>query len=802
MCSLCAGKMKRNSECIDWNYCFLCQKRKPTDNTTEESLKTLCNNLMQIWELGELDIELETIVTVRNEDGKPDLFASVKDKAKFHQNCSKRYNKGKIERKIAKKNSNENIPVPDKMVTRSSIETHGLGDNFCAICGEVDKAENLHAAGAFHATASDVDPAHLKDLTNQWKSMAVKLGNDRLLSLLSSGDTASNQLLYHGSCNTSMWNECNKINACTKSTDSTWKKAQAFNSVITHVIEKMTEDSGISIPVKELNQMYVERLKEFGIEEQCQTTRFAEKLVNAIPNLITTTVLSKLYVLRSEKVDELVDSHVKCPNSYLASLQLITHPIRVAISELKNSFEGHYDGSSQVNSVPRILLLLIMLLIDGCTSMKPSQEALTVAQLITYHAKINRSKSKKQRHKKCQETPVMIYTGLKLFFLTRSRMLIDSLFKTGVSVSYDRVLEITKNMYHNLHKSYTEYGCFFPRLLKKYLFSVWLKDNVDVNPKANFVKSSYHGTSSSMIQFVTDTEKGEPFPHNEFKDNITSKSKKLMPLPPEYTTVENKYTTNKSKQLWAPKDQNFVDIDDFSALQTALSDEVSWLVKFISEMDSDLLPSAWVRYHASQKRGVHHPPGINTILPMLRDKVHTLNTQAHIMNQNIKWTETLNPGQTPVDVSDQPMYALTKTLQYQYPDEFSKYFAVFGQLHIEQALLVVHGLLIKGCGLVEILTQNKFSTIGMAAAVDVNNIKRARYTVQITLCALFSKLEEAAGESLTSMSAYDWLCTKSTDKVVFLYWKMVMELEMHILIYYGLFVKEISNSTSKYCESC
>ena len=75
-----------------------------------------------------------------------------------------------------------------------------------------------------------------------------------------------------------------------------------------------------------------------------------------------------------------------------------------------------------------------------------------------------------------------------------------------------------------------------------------------------------------------------------------------------------------------------------------------------------------------------------------------------------------------------------------YPDEFSNYFALFGQLHIEQALHVVHGISIKGFELREILTQNKFSTIGLGAAADVNSIKRARYTLQLSLCALFTML--------------------------------------------------------------
>ena len=62
---------------------------------------------------------------------------------------------------------------------------------------------------------------------------------------------------------------------------------------------------------------------------------------------------------------------------------------------------------------------------------------------------------------KCQETPLMIYTGLKIFFLTRSRQLIDGFFKIGFSVSDDRVLELTRNLYQNLHEAYSKHGCFW-----------------------------------------------------------------------------------------------------------------------------------------------------------------------------------------------------------------------------------------------------------------------------------------------------------------------------------------------------
>ena len=57
--------------------------------------------------------------------------------------------------------------------------------------------------------------------------------------------------------------------------------------------------------------------------------------------------------------------------------------------------------------------------------------------------------------------------------------------------------------------------------------------------------------------------------------------------------------------------------------------------------------------------------------------------QAHLMHLNMKWNPVLNPSQTPVDVSDQPVYALTKELQFCHQEIFSQYFPIVRQLHID-----------------------------------------------------------------------------------------------------------------------
>ena len=40
------------------------------------------------------------------------------------------------------------------------------------------------------------------------------------------------------------------------------------------------------------------------------------------------------------------------------------------------------------------------------------------------------------------------------------------------------------------------------------LFTVMLKDNIDLNSKSNFIQWYYHGTSRSMIQFKTNENEG------------------------------------------------------------------------------------------------------------------------------------------------------------------------------------------------------------------------------------------------------------------------------------------------------
>ena len=158
-------------------------------------------------------------------------------------------------------------------------------------------------------------------------------------------------------------------------------------------------------------------------------------------------------------------------------------------------------------------------------------------------------------------------------------------------------------------------------------------------------------------------------------------------MPAEYTSVKGSYPAQFKNEPWTPASSGYVLPTEFSSSNTAVTEELQWFIIYAENLSSELFnqniyPPGWAAHHALHKRNIQTPPGINTILPLLQDKVSTFNMQAHLMQLYMKCTAVLNPGHTPVDVSDQPAYALTKGLQFRHPEMFSQFFPIFRQLHM------------------------------------------------------------------------------------------------------------------------
>ena len=65
-------------------------------------------------------------------------------------------------------------------------------------------------------------------------------------------------------------------------------------------------------------------------------------------------------------------------------------------------------------------------------------------------------------HSKDRETPFTVYIGMSVFAKIRKRQLVEMLHENGISVSYDRVLEISAQLGEAAVAKYVEDGVCLP----------------------------------------------------------------------------------------------------------------------------------------------------------------------------------------------------------------------------------------------------------------------------------------------------------------------------------------------------
>ena len=149
------------------------------------------------------------------------------------------------------------------------------------------------------------------------------------------------------------------------------------------------------------------------------------------------------------------------------------------------------------------------------------------------HVCQNQTNTKTQRAKS-RESLLSIYLGMMIHAKTWKRTLVDKLYSLGISVSYSRVMELSKKMGNKVLSHYAEQWLVSPPSLKFNLFTTGAFENVNHNQSSTTAEDSFHGTGISLFQHKTHE-------HNGLDLNIsTSKSdnKKLSSLPDSYTNIQ------------------------------------------------------------------------------------------------------------------------------------------------------------------------------------------------------------------------------------------------------------------------
>ena len=190
--------------------------------------------------------------------------------------------------------------------------------------------------------------------------------------------------------------------------------------------------------------------------------------------------------------------------------------VRKAIFAHKGfNFSGCFLMDCQSKYLPSSLRSLVSIIINGLNikeqEQSESQACLTVFETIIFNTKKRSYKTKtgQTRHSASCEPPLPLYVGLSIHSSTRSKTLIEKMYQMGISVSYDRIMEIEDWLATSLCARLKEDGCVSPACLRKEIFSVGALDNIDHNTRSTTSVSSFHGTGISIFQFPTESVPGE-----------------------------------------------------------------------------------------------------------------------------------------------------------------------------------------------------------------------------------------------------------------------------------------------------
>ena len=113
------------------------------------------------------------------------------------------------------------------------------------------------------------------------------------------------------------------------------------------------------------------------------------------------------------------------------------------------------------------------------------------------------------RHSRNDEEFLPDYLTLKLYYVIRSKNLIQAYFHHGICLSYTWIMRFYDELSASVESLYRLSGRrVLPSILRIGVFTVVIDDNLDANGSSLTGTSHFHGSSVSILQFPTTDKPG------------------------------------------------------------------------------------------------------------------------------------------------------------------------------------------------------------------------------------------------------------------------------------------------------
>lgn len=795
---------------IKWHLCIFCQSNTsehlecPAKSKASDSGKgytTLVDCLKEFRNAEALPITIDLVIM--------DVETLKRHEASWHKSCRVQYNRTKLQRvlkrKVKSSTSGNDSGLSDVKITRSASNPSAsfsvFSDKLCFFC---DKS--ISSSDRYKRVASTFD------LDRKVRKCATDLCDSRLLTKLAGGDMVATEAEYHANCLTSLYKQHAQFLEQSHESNSDGNiHGIVFAELLAYIDEARCDEERPSFRLANLVQLYNNRLGELGVKDSVHATRLKDKILSQIPDLSAHTSKCSqgqgvIFMFNSD-VANLVQEANRHRDYDLDAIHIAkaAEIVRLDMFDNVSLFNGSFPPQCQEHVIPKSLKALVDMVLQGPSIKDQSakegsdQAALTISQMFLFNAvKHSRhaSTSGQVRHKADRETPLPLYIGLKLHAATRKKRLVDMMFQLGMSVCYDRVLQVITDLANGTCDRFEAEGVVCPVNMKLGLFTVGALDNCDHNPTSATAHDSFHGTSISLFQFPTEavpgTDRGITLLHPASPHDD---KRKVVPLPDAYADVPPAIL--RTKTMCIPVAIVGPVTPAETSVQEAMLEEQEWLVQVRRLVDKTKLEKgdyvSWAAYHASRQSQEPHPVTLGSLLPLFYESAHTVAMVKHGMDVIRNATHYVNPGQIAVMAVDQPLYSLAKQIQMSWPVTHGedKYLIMFGGLHIEMAAFRALGTWLQDSGWTSALVQADVTTPGTADSfIKVAHVTKTRHAHQVTaasLAILKHKAYQAYIDSLPEedpkVEIGDWEEQRVVACPHFQYWWLTLKLQLMVLLF-------------------
>ena len=542
---------------MDWKLCIICQNetREPLQcpamskrKDVGASCASFARNLEEFHEIGSVPGHLN----VEELNQGQGIERSLKErKALWRKTCRNRFSNANLEQAKKRKHDRENEEENNNLLVTESTSSPVRarrssfpGSSFsshCFLCESSDIPANLHSASTL-------------EVDRRVRECASLVNDNRLIGKLASGDIVAIEAKYHAKCLVGLYNQARKLKFSLKSENaSSYKPIDieelAFSELVAFIDESLEVEEPAVLKLSDLVKFYSSKLSELGGEhpDRINATRLKTRVLTAFPDLTTHAQgRDVLLVLSHEIGDVLLEAKNRDSEAFcLAKAAMI---VRREILRVKNTFNVTFASDSETSAIIASLKTLVDMIMRGPTVKRDSTESqacLTVAQLLVFTT-ISRFRDNSgnatdalhhTHHVRNRECPLPIYAALKIHGATREKSLIDTFYKLGMCISYDRLLSISTDITNSVIDRYDMDGVVCPSKLRDGIFTTAAIDNIDHNPSSTSSHDSFHGTAVSLVQHPTTEKPGTDRATDVFDPTKSSTSKKIALVPSYYSEV-------------------------------------------------------------------------------------------------------------------------------------------------------------------------------------------------------------------------------------------------------------------------